>query len=201
MTTEKEFSKITEATPETVLLETDKLIKDIEEKRESFKKEAQKVFKKLTDLVFNQFPKINSITWCQYTPYFNDGEECVFTLHEPCFSNASAEYALENIEYGQNDGEDNSVEMLVVDNAEFSKVEVWDIPTRSLRPFSEEEKFSQEDYVALGIENQQQLAILNALNNLMDSDIGHHILKDTFGNDVKVVASREGFAIADYEHD
>lgn len=28
-----------------------------------------------------QFPNLEAIRWKQYTPYFNDGDECVFGLH------------------------------------------------------------------------------------------------------------------------
>jgi hypothetical protein len=33
--------------------------------------------------IFKKYPKINAIGWNQYTPYFNDGEECEFEVHEP----------------------------------------------------------------------------------------------------------------------
>ena len=42
--------------------------------REEIKKDFQLKLKELQ----NEFPFINSFSWKQYTPYFNDGEECVF---------------------------------------------------------------------------------------------------------------------------
>ena len=30
---------------------------------------------------FTKYPGVDFITWNQYTPYFNDGEECVFTIY------------------------------------------------------------------------------------------------------------------------
>jgi len=32
--------------------------------------------------VLIELPEIDSIEWNQYTPYFNDGEECTFSVHE-----------------------------------------------------------------------------------------------------------------------
>ena len=32
---------------------------------------------------FALYPFIITIRWVQYTPYFNDGEECVFSVNEP----------------------------------------------------------------------------------------------------------------------
>ena len=31
--------------------------------------------------IFEKNPGLESIRWTQYTPYFNDGEECVFRVH------------------------------------------------------------------------------------------------------------------------
>jgi hypothetical protein len=37
---------------------------------------------------FNQFPQVKTIYWQQYVPYFNDGDECVFTMNDVNFSPA-----------------------------------------------------------------------------------------------------------------
>lgn len=29
-------------------------------------------------------PQVEGVTWTQYTPYFNDGDACEFSVHEPC---------------------------------------------------------------------------------------------------------------------
>ena len=33
------------------------------------------------DKIFDTFPEVKSVSWTQYTPYFNDGEECTFSAH------------------------------------------------------------------------------------------------------------------------
>lgn len=30
--------------------------------------------------LFEKYPKLNSISWVQYTPYFNDGDKCIFGI-------------------------------------------------------------------------------------------------------------------------
>ena len=35
--------------------------------------------------VLIELPEIDRIEWNQYTPYFNDGEECTFSVHELLF--------------------------------------------------------------------------------------------------------------------
>lgn len=33
--------------------------------------------------VFANHPKLQAVRWTQYTPYFNDGEACVFSVNSP----------------------------------------------------------------------------------------------------------------------
>ena len=35
--------------------------------------------------VFDAHPLLESVTWRQFTPYFNDGDECVFDVHRDNF--------------------------------------------------------------------------------------------------------------------
>lgn len=52
-----------------------------EEKKKSFIKELQKEFPLLFKEIFEKTDKIDSFSWTQYTPYFNDGDECTFSVH------------------------------------------------------------------------------------------------------------------------
>jgi len=38
---------------------------------------------------FEEFPKVKTIHWTQYTPHFNDGEECVFSMNDMWFTTTS----------------------------------------------------------------------------------------------------------------
>ncbi len=42
---------------------------------------AGRAFRSMCDSVFTQFPTLDSFTWAQYTPYWNDGDECSFSVH------------------------------------------------------------------------------------------------------------------------
>lgn len=61
------------------------MIKDIVRDYERIKKE---LFKSISDKlggefqqIFDRYPDLKSFGWAQYTPYFNDGDECVFGVH------------------------------------------------------------------------------------------------------------------------
>lgn len=47
------------------------------------------LFHEICDEVFNSCPSLNTISWTQYTPYFNDGDPCEFGIKsEISFSTA-----------------------------------------------------------------------------------------------------------------
>lgn len=38
-------------------------------------------FKNAAQDLFDQFPELEQFSWTQYTPYFNDGDTCYFSVH------------------------------------------------------------------------------------------------------------------------
>lgn len=43
--------------------------------------ESKKLFKEVSAEIFTKFPEVESFAWHQYTPYFNDGDTCEFSVH------------------------------------------------------------------------------------------------------------------------
>lgn len=72
-----------------VVKETEEDFLSIKEEMARLKEEARvrvkEFFKKGTGHIFKKFPEVKSISWSQYTPYFNDGEECVFSVQNEDF--------------------------------------------------------------------------------------------------------------------
>jgi len=65
-----------------------KLTLEIEELKKTYKEKAKAAL--LNDVFpgfFKSHPEIKAVYWCQYTPYFNDGDPCVFNVGEVCLSN------------------------------------------------------------------------------------------------------------------
>lgn len=44
--------------------------------------------------IFKTVPQLKAISWIQYTPYFNDGDECRFSIREIIYYNYSPEQVL-----------------------------------------------------------------------------------------------------------
>lgn len=45
--------------------------------------EGKTLVKELLTTFFSEAPDVESVRWAQYTPYFNDGDACVFSVNEP----------------------------------------------------------------------------------------------------------------------
>lgn len=66
----------------TVVEKINKQLAEFNEKRAALVKELQKDFPAMFAPLFEKSKLINSIGWTQYTPYFNDGDECVFGVRQ-----------------------------------------------------------------------------------------------------------------------
>lgn len=60
-------------------------IDDVEAKLTKMKEEAralaQKEFEYASQELFRLIPRLKALIWSQYSPYFNDGDECVFGVN------------------------------------------------------------------------------------------------------------------------
>lgn len=81
------------------------LIEAQQELKKKFQTEAQDMFKEVTKEFFEKNPAITAVVWTQYTPYFNDGDPCVFRVGDVIFTNAPDD-ELENVSpWGEYEGD------------------------------------------------------------------------------------------------
>lgn len=52
---------------------------------ERLRQESAALVKPLLQEFVKDHPQVKAVKWTQYTPYFNDGEACVFSVNEPYF--------------------------------------------------------------------------------------------------------------------
>jgi hypothetical protein len=85
--------------------------------REEILNESKAFFKEASAGLFDKYPQMESFSWTQYTPYFNDGEECVFRVNNYPDINGKDKY-------------DNEVEPLKAAYEDVEKfIEGFDEPT------------------------------------------------------------------------
>lgn len=54
---------------------------ELEKARRKSEREGEKFFKEAVKEIFKEFPKLKSFSWEEYTPHWNDGDECVFSVY------------------------------------------------------------------------------------------------------------------------
>jgi len=65
-------------------------LKSLKSRIEDFTAECKKrneaFFAEAVKSIFEEFPCVDSFSWTQYTPYFNDGDTCNFSAHTDYFT-------------------------------------------------------------------------------------------------------------------
>jgi hypothetical protein len=78
---------------------TEELLKLIEDTRKRMQDECKGKFLEIFKEFFAANPEIKTIYFTGYTPYFNDGDECVYGVSSVCFTSAEWTDVKEDIHY------------------------------------------------------------------------------------------------------
>jgi hypothetical protein len=87
----------------------DAFIQEYNDFLNEFSKKATEKLKEVFNEFWNSNPEIKVVTWTQYAPYFNDGDACVFSVRDPTFSNATSPDDIEDLGWGEYDGDTEGV--------------------------------------------------------------------------------------------
>jgi len=168
---------------------------ELEEVRKEHMRKLQEAFREVTKEFFNETP-VQAVIWTQYTPYFNDGEECVFGVNDPIF--VIKGFDPDNIESDAYDYEDSDKYTQVV-NYDARQIE-W-----RKQAVSKNDKYSE--HYALDLKNwEEQQAAYPGLGDVCDQFkrllmSNDEVLRDVYGDHVKVVLTKDGATVDEYEHD
>lgn len=148
---------------------------------EKVKNEGQDLLKKEFRAFFAANPDVEAIAWRQYTPYFNDGDACEFSVHDFNFRLKGSDF---NGEIEVEDFEDFS----------YGEEHPW-YTTWNLGPDAGDDE-TPEDFkkklVALEVPAREFVAKFRDHDDLMEM---------TFGDHVKVIATPEKFIVEEAEHE
>jgi hypothetical protein len=157
---------------------------------------------------FAKFPKIVAVGWTQYTPYFNDGDECVFSVHEPYFKirGVDSEYdefleEYDDEEEGEADGLKfvslyklyDSVDWRQSEAPKAHEVGPNDLVRRDFNRYSNSYRYS--------ILRNVRPEGFGAFEIADDLQASEDLLKFALGDHCKVVVTREGIEVTEYDHD
>jgi len=154
----------------------DELLQKQRALKAEFQQTAQQLFKETTKVFFAENPSVKAIVWNQYTPYFNDGDTCEFSVNEPSFTNAEGD-DLDDISWGEYNGERDDI----------WAAEAWTINNTKIK---EPGSFADID----------EQSCYNFSNIITSSDM-QDVMLAMFGDHVTVVATTDGFNVVGYDHD
>lgn len=133
------------------------------------------IFEDFYKHIFDKYPTLESFGWSQYTPYFNDGDTCIFS--------ANTDYLNINGEY--------------VDESNWSqktKVIDWGTWNSQLRKYEGRVEEDNDDYDPI---------LSDATTEIIDflGQFDNDFYLSKFGDHAEVTVTKDGVDISDYDHD
>ena len=156
-----------------------KVLSDKNREIAKLKKEAydisKEIFEEWCREFFERNEAVGSFSWNQYTPYFNDGDTCVFS--------ANTDYIKVNGEYAE-------------DSDWISEKTITNYGT-----FNRETKKYEGRVETLNSSYDPDLAKATREIQSFLSNFDNDFYIDRFGDHTEITVSREGIEVEDYEHD
>lgn len=150
--------------------------------RKEFQEQAQTSFKEVVKELFEKNTGLGLVTWTQYTPYFNDGEACTFSINEAYFSNATDS---DDIMYGDYQGEDETI---------------W-TSHNPVRHMKGDIDWDKETSVKIQATEGLNATSIQEFMDILNSSEMEDIFEAMFDDHVKVTLTRKGIQVDDYSHD
>jgi len=174
---------------------TNPIISELRELQSQFQAKAKEALRTSFKKFFESHPEVSRIMWTQYTPYFNDGDACTFSINELTFKASGMNLKPDvNKELGQ----------LLVDDDDIDDVHGYSIDNVIKRVIGYEWG-AQKREIVIGTKRlptpteSSLLSDTHDLNALVQ-ELGE-TMKDIFGDHALVTATIEGFEVKEYEHD
>lgn len=164
--------------------EFDKMLNDQRELQKQFQVRAQELFKNITKEFFDKNPGITGVVWTQYTPYFNDGDTCEFSVNDCTFTNAPLD-ELDDIRWGEYEGETEGV--WATENV-----------AHALTSESEYYKDMKELMLSGGDIDPESCKLFSKAICSFEME---SVMLAMFGDHAKIIATRNGFDVDEYSHD
>ena len=155
------------------------------ELRKQFQTEGQELFRGALTELFDKHPKLESVTLGGYVDYFNDGDECRFSMREYLtkVNGASVD------SYGDDEGPNQVSKTIYGKTGETKMVKSWgsnQMEEQAVYGYVPNPDYDPE--LAEAFEEFQ--SILNATDETL--------MQDMFGSHFKVTATREGMEVEEY---
>ncbi|MBB3752418.1 hypothetical protein FHT44_004930 [Mycolicibacterium sp. BK634] len=151
------------------------------------------------------FPEVEAVRWHQYTPYFNDGEECVFSIREAYVKFFGVDEG-GDYEDGYTDGKEYPPDYWDTHYHTYHYGRVWDRDLRQTvdKPPPEGKlphEYKARDFYVNGVLRPEIGEAFKAVKTAVSSGVHEVEFLDVFGDPAQVTATRDGFDVEFYEHE
>ena len=141
-------------------------------------------------------PKFESMRWRQYTPYFNDGDPCVFNIYEVYFRFVGFPPLTED-EIGGYEEEDGYVDLGWTKYMSKSTPGYDDI----IRVLGKPAGYQSEQEYEIQPEDPELIALAKIVSEMITSGAHYDFLLESFGDHAKVTVHKDKIDVEFYEHD
>lgn len=174
---------------------------ELEALKKKHMEELQGDFNEIIKLFFDECPRVQAVLWTQYTPYFNDGEECIFSVNEPYFvvEGFDREDLLDPYEY-----EDDDYKKLPVPTTSSWKEDIIRDKAAIANPTATDwaKKYYPEciaKFEELEVEYPGYGEKVKAFANLLSSN--EDVLREVYGEHSVVYLTPTEVIVEEYSHD
>lgn len=168
-----------------------KELEEFNKKKQSLVEELRVEFPKLFKELLEQSTVIESFSWTQYSPYFNDGDECTFSVNN---SDISINGFNED-DYDEDDEEQEKLDFLETEYKEIKTQEELNYVNSSYY------KIGDKAYLPVVSFDDINLKVYLQIKQLLTS-IPDDFYEDLFGNHVEVTVYKSGkINVEEYSHD
>ena len=162
----------------TALEEFKKIKNEMEELRFKAKEKVENAFQEGARELFDEHSNLESFSWSQYTPYFNDGDPCVFEANYEDSLNIN-EIHIRDVDCGWLLNQDGSFPKK--GNASY----------KSFKKYFNQEKYDQW----MSLKSLAEV-VTDFLKIFSNDDF-----ESAFGDGVEVTVTKEGIETNEYDHD
>lgn len=166
--------------------EYEKAVEEFDKARAKIMQDLQHKLKNAFTAFFNSCPEVEYITWTQYTPYFNDGDECIFSVNDMVYK-----LKTDTVNEDYNDLYDaytsSSISWYLKQPEKYAK------EIERFNMFVEDLNISVERLNEINGSFKHFVTLLNRLDD--------EVFKQTFGDHVIITATIDGFDVEEYDHE
>jgi len=172
--TAKEIKEVVKETEDDFLA----IKEEMKRLRDEARSKVKNFFIKGMDVIFDTYSEVKSVSWTQYTPYFNDGEPCEFWCNSDDFGiNGYSDY---------DDGEEGLVN--IWEDGEISNYE-WNR--------DENNRITTKRYKNPGARSVKIYEAIGGFLAQLDKDD----FKTMFGDHATVIVRKGEITVEEYDHD